>query len=216
MGVKKVIWLKKGLVEDDHTFNGPKTTSYGKKAYTVITTNGHIDEFARFVNDSTILLAQADSSETGDPIALENYKRIEENYKLLSAATDQDGKPFTIVRMPLNRTVYSTLSPGDWVYDYIRTLDYRDGSTFPDGDTIKVIAALSYLNFIITNKVIIGQRCWRAGMSSEVKLQDEKALRVLESVFPDRKVIMVDALAVNLGGGGLHCISMQQPATPVK
>jgi agmatine deiminase len=23
---------------------------------------------------------------------------------------------------------------------------------------------------------------------------------------------MIDALAVNLGGGGIHCISMQQPA----
>lgn len=216
LGVKKVIWLKQGLVEDDHTFRGPITTSGGEKAYTVITTNGHIDEFARFVNDSTILLAQVDNPETGDPIALENYKRIEENYKILSAATDQDGKPFTIVRMPLNRTVYSTLSPGDWVYDYIKTLSYQDGSTFPDGDTIKVIAALSYLNFIITNKVIIGQSCWREGMPNELKLQDEKASGVLQSIFPDRQVIMLDALAVNLGGGGLHCISMQQPAFPGK
>ena len=63
MGVKKIIWLKKGVVEDDHTFLGPITTSDGTKAYTVVTTNGHIDEFARFVNDSTILLAQVDSKE---------------------------------------------------------------------------------------------------------------------------------------------------------
>ena len=212
MGVKKIIWLKKGLVEDDHSFRGPVTTPNGQKAYTVITTNGHIDEFARFVNDSTILLAQVDSTLSGDPIAAENFRRIEENYKILAAATDQDGKPFRIVRMPLNRTVYSTLSPGDWVYDYLKTLNYQDGSSFPDGDTIKVIAALSYLNFVITNKVIIGQSCWREGMPDELKLQDEKALKVLQSVFPGRKVIMIDALAVNLGGGGLHCISMQQPA----
>jgi len=212
LGVKKIIWLQQGLVEDDHSFRGPVTTPNGQKAYTVITTNGHIDEFARFVNDSTILLAQVDSAVSGDPIAAENFKRIEENYKILAAATDQDGKPFTIVRLPLNRTVYSTLSPGDWVYDYLKTLNYQDGSSFPDGDTIKVIAALSYLNFIITNKVIIGQSCWREGMPDELKLQDEKALKVLQSVFPGRKVIMIDALAVNLGGGGLHCISMQQPA----
>jgi agmatine deiminase len=49
-------------------------------------------------------------------------------------------------------------------------------------------------------------------MPDELKLRDEKAARILESVFPDRKVIMLDALAVNLGGGGIHCISMQQPA----
>ncbi|SFZ93732.1 agmatine deiminase [Flaviramulus basaltis] len=214
LGVKKIIWLKKGLVEDNHTFLGPITASDGTKAYTVVTTNGHIDEFARFVNDSTILLAQIDSTEFSDPIAFENHKRIEENYQILSKATDQDGKPFTIIRMPLPGTIFSTMSPGDYVYEYIKTLDYEDGSTFPKGNTVKVIAALSYLNFIITDKVIVGQTCWREGMPNELKLKDEKAAQILQSVFPNRKIIMIDALAVNLGGGGIHCISMYQPKFP--
>ncbi|MGZ0017506.1 agmatine deiminase family protein [Yeosuana sp. AK3] len=212
LGTKKVIWLKQGLVEDDHTFLGPISTKDGTKAYTVVTTNGHVDEFVRFVNDSTILLAQIDSKELDDPIAFENNKRIEENYQILSKATDQDGKPFTIIRMPLPGTIYNTMNPGDYVYDYIKTLDYENGVKFPDGESVKVMAALSYLNFIITNKVIIGQTCWREGMPEELKLKDEKAAQILQSVFPNRKVIMIDALAVNLGGGGIHCISMQQPA----
>ena len=70
------------------------------------------------------------------------------------------------------------------------------------------MAALSYFNFIITNKVIIGQTIWREGMPEELKLKDEIAAQILQSVFPNRKVIMIDALAVNLGGGGIHCISM--------
>lgn len=211
LGVKKTIWLKQGLVEDNHTFLGPVTTSDGTKAYTVVTTNGHIDEFARFVNDSTILLAQIDNTEFDDPIAFENHKRIEENHKILSTATDQDGKPFTIIRMPLPGTIFSTMKPGDYVYDYIKTLDYKDESTFPNGDTVKVMAALSYLNFIITDKVVIGQSCWRKGMPKELKVKDEKAAQILQSVFPNRKIVMIDALAVNLGGGGIHCISMYQP-----
>ncbi|SOE23755.1 agmatine deiminase [Spirosomataceae bacterium TFI 002] len=212
LGVSKVIWLKKGLVEDNHTFLGPINTADGTKAYTVVTTNGHIDEFARFVNDSTILLAQIDSTELSDPIALENHKRIEENYKILTAASDQDGKPFKIIRMPLPGTIFSTMNPGDYVYEYIKTLDYKDGSKFPDGKSVKVIAALSYLNFIITNKVVLAQSSWREGMPLELKLKDQKAAQILQSVFPNRKIIMIDALAVNLGGGGIHCISMNQPA----
>jgi agmatine deiminase len=212
LGTKKIIWLKQGLVEDDHTFHGPITTSDGTKAYTVVSTNGHVDEFVRFVNDSTLLLAQIDSSELADPIAFENHKRIEENYEILSKATDQDGKQFTIIRMPLPGTIYNTLKPGDYVYEYIKSLNYEDGSIFPVGKTVKVMAALSYLNFIITNKVIIGQTCWREGMPKELKLKDEKAAQILQSVFPNRKIIMIDALAVNLGGGGIHCISMHQPA----
>jgi agmatine deiminase len=216
LGISKTIWLKQGLVEDNHTFLGPVTTTDGTKAYTVVTTNGHIDEFARFVNDSTILLAQIDSTEFDDPIAFENHKRIEENYRILSTATDQDGKPFTIVRMPLPGTIFSTMKPGDYVYDYIKTLEYKDGSTFPNGDTVKVMAALSYLNFIITDKVVVGQTCWRKGMPNALKVKDERAAQILQSVFPNRKIVMIDALAVNLGGGGIHCISMYQPANSNK
>ena len=211
LGVKKIIWLKKGLVEDDHTFLGPVTTLEGQKAYTVVTTNGHVDEFARFVNDSTILMAKVDSVELNDPIAFENHKRMKENYRILSESTDQDGEPFTIIEMPLPGTIFSTMGPGDYVYEYIKTLDYGNGSTFPKGESVTVIAALSYLNFIITNKVVIGQRCWREGMPSELKLKDDEAAQTLQSVFPNRKIIMIDALAVNLGGGGIHCISMHQP-----
>jgi len=211
LGVKKTIWLKQGLVEDNHTFLGPVATRDGTKAYTVVTTNGHIDEFARFVNDSTLLLAQIDSTEFDDPIAFENHNRIEENYQILSRATDQDDNPFTIIRMPLPGTIFSTLSSGDYVYEYIKTLDYKDGSIFPAGDTVKVMAAFSYLNFIITGKVVVGQTCWREGMPNALKEKDKKAEQILQSVFPNRKIVMIDALAVNLGGGGIHCISMNQP-----
>jgi agmatine deiminase len=73
------------------------------------------------------------------------------------------------------------------------------------------MAALSYLNFMITDKKVIGQTCCREGMPNELKVKDEKAAQILQSVFPNRKVVMIDALAFNLGGGGIHCISMYQP-----
>ncbi len=211
LGVTKTIWLKEGLLEDSHTFLGPLSTADAKKAYTVVTTNGHVDEFARFVNDSTLLLASIDSTELEDPIAQENHRRLEENFKILSNSTDQDGNPFKIVRLPLPQTILTTMGPGDYVYDYIKTLDYQDGSQFPEGETITVVAPASYLNFIITNTVILGQKYWREGMPEKIKMQDAEAKRILQAVFPEKKVILLDALAVNLGGGGLHCISMHQP-----
>lgn len=156
-------------------------------------------------------MAQIDSTEFDDPIAFVNHKRIEENCQILSTSKDQDGNPFTIIRMPLPGTIFSTLSPGDYVYEYIKTVDYKDGSTFPSGDTVKVMTALNYLNFIITDRVAVGQTCWREGMPHELKEKDEKASQVLQSVFPNRKIVMIDAYAVNLGGGELYCISMHQP-----
>lgn len=40
---------------------------------------------------------------------------------------------------------------------------------------------------------------------------DQEAYRVFSSAFPDRKVVQIDVEAVNYGGGGMNCISQQQP-----
>ncbi len=211
LGVTNVIWLKEGLKEDDHTFRGPIATHDGRKAYTVITTNGHIDEFARFVDDKTILLAQVDPADMEDPIAQENHRRMEENYAILKSAVDQDGEPFKIMRVPLPQTIMGEMKPGDAVYDYISTLDYKDGSTFPVGEPVPVIAAASYLNFLITDQVILGQKYWREGLDPSIKDRDKQVAQILSEVFPERTIIMLDALAINYGGGGIHCITMHEP-----
>ena len=75
-----------------------------------------------------------------------------------------------------------------------------------------VVAAASYLNFLISNEVVIGQKYWREGWDEDIRERDEQAKAVLQSVFPNRKIVMIDALAVNFGGGGVHCITMHQPA----
>jgi agmatine deiminase len=211
LGVRRVVWLKEGLYEDDHTFLGPLDLGEGRKAYTVVTTDGHVDEFARFVNDSTILLASVVPEDRDDAIGRENHRRLESNYEILKAARDQDGQPFRIVRMPLPKNIIGTMKPGDPVYDYISTLDYTDGSVFPEGDTIRVVAAASYLNFLVTNGCVIAPKYWRPGWDEEILARDQEAARILQEVFPERKILMIDALAINFGGGGIHCITMQQP-----
>jgi agmatine deiminase len=212
LGVKKVIWLKKGVYEDDHTFlgaiNGPK----GQKLYPLMTTNGHIDEYVRFVNENTLLLAAVDSAELkDDPISRENAKRMEENYRILKNAVDQDGKPFNIVRMPMPQNVIVTLRPGDGAYEAISAMEYRDGSKFPKGKPVKGIAAASYLNFLIANEVVLVAKYWKPGADPEIGKRDEAAQAVLRSVFPNKKIVPIDALPINLGGGGIHCITINEP-----
>ncbi|MCC5941310.1 MAG: agmatine deiminase family protein [Balneolaceae bacterium] len=214
LGVTNVIWLEEGIIDDQHTFLGPLMTHEGVEAYTVVTTNGHIDEFARFLDERTILLGYIPEEDLeGDPIARENHQRMEVNYEILRNSTDQDGNPFEIIRMPLTRSLVHTMNPGDYVYDYISTLDYADGHEFPVGEEIHVIAAASYLNFVITPGVVIGQKYWEEGMDSIIRERDEEARQILEQVYPDREVVMVNAIPVNLGGGGLHCVTLHQPVS---
>ena len=41
---------------------------------------------------------------------------------------------------------------------------------------------------------------------------DERARTVLADCFPDREILQVDALDIVQGGGGIHCITQQEPA----
>jgi agmatine deiminase len=211
LGVSHFIWLKNGLREDDHTFTGPMKDAQGQSIYTVLTTNGHTDEYVRFVSPTTLLLAEADANST-DPIEQENARRLEASYQILKQAKDQDGKPFTIIRIPLPYPIVKTMQPGDAVYDMISTFDYTDGSIFPKGKPVQVMAASSYLNFTIANGCVIMPKYWKEGADISIKQRDEAAMAILQKAFPDKKIIPLDVLAVNLGGGGIHCITMNEPA----
>ncbi len=96
LGVEKVIWLQQGVRDDDETFLGPVTGPGNKPYYTTTTTNGHVDEYARFVNDSTILLAWIDSADRKNDIERMTGERMAVNYQILKNAAGQDGKPFHI------------------------------------------------------------------------------------------------------------------------
>jgi agmatine deiminase len=63
---------------------------------------------------------------------------------------------------------------------------------------------LSYTNFYITNGGIV--------MPAFEDDADDVAFRILRKAFPDREVIQVPALDVVRGGGGIHCITQQQPS----
>ena len=101
LGVRKTIWLGDGLL-NDHT-------------------DGHIDELARFVSRDTIVCAFEEDEDD------ENYATLRANYEILSAATDLDGKPFNVIKLPM---------------PHVR---YDDGEKAP----------VSYTNFYIGNTVVL-------------------------------------------------------------
>lgn len=71
----------------------------------------------------------------------------------------------------------------------------------------KVFCA-SYTNFYIANGAII--------MPAYGIEADQEAAQVLAKAFPGREVVPVQINHLAHGGGGVHCITQQQPAWPVK
>ncbi len=80
LGVRKVIWLERGIVGDD--------------------THGHIDDIARFVGPATLVSAYED-----DPTDA-NYEALRDNFRRLARATDQSGKPMRVVKLPMPAPVW--------------------------------------------------------------------------------------------------------------
>ncbi len=62
----------------------------------------------------------------------------------------------------------------------------------------------SYINFYIANGGIV--------MPAFEDKRDSAARRTIAEAFPDRKVVQVVANDIVRGGGGIHCITQQQPA----
>jgi len=171
LGVKKVIWLKQGLAEDD------------------LITKGHINEIARFASPDTILLAQIlPEDRYTNATSQDSYLRLEENYKVLLNSTNQDGKPFRIIRIPMPPTLYGEVD-----------------------DTGK-IPVRSYLNYAVTNGAVLLQTYWKPGRSEKLKNTEEQVRNIFQSAFPERNIIGINAESVNFWGGGIHCITQHMPA----
>jgi agmatine deiminase len=75
LGVKKVLWLERGIVGDD--------------------THGHVDDIARFTGPRCVLAASED--DPADP----NHAILKENLKRLRKMTDTAGRALEVVPLPM-------------------------------------------------------------------------------------------------------------------
>jgi agmatine deiminase len=75
LGVKKVLWLNRGVAGDD--------------------THGHVDDLARFVNPTTVVVV-SESNEADD-----NHAPLRENLDRLAGMTDLDGRRLEVVELPM-------------------------------------------------------------------------------------------------------------------
>jgi len=202
-----IIWLKQGLADDDLSYKGMLPGN----VLPVMTTGGHIDEYARFVNPNTILLAQVSEKERdSNPIAAITYYRMEENFNILKNAVDQDGNHFNIIRIPIAEPIYEVVTPKDPIYNELQHLKYEDGMVI-NGLPVKIVIAASYMNFLIANGVVLVPEYWREGRDKVYKQKDQEVQKIFEKVFPKHKIVRINPENINAGGGGMHCITQQMP-----
>lgn len=209
--VKKIIWLPKPIVEDDDYRKGPLECKKDGTPVFGASFASHIDEMCRFIDKDKVLLAEVTNEEAqNSEAANETKKRLDAAFNILKNSTDVHGNHFKIYRMPVAAPVEYVLNPGEPDYDlykgFLKDNGYKfyDGTPWPKGP-VHFYAAAGYCNFLICNDVVVGQRYYQSGMSKVVEKKDKKAKEILQKCFPGRTIVMVDALPLNLSGGGVHC-----------
>jgi agmatine deiminase len=208
LGVSNIIWLQHGLADDPHIWQ------VITEDYVGIGTGGHTDEYVKFANANTILLAWVPEEEKNlHPINKINYERMSINYEILKKAKDQDGKPFRIIKIPLPDPIVRkvALSPTmKWDADYNISITMFPASlSWKVGDTVNRVAASSYMNYYVTNGLVLLPDYSKQGASNQKKQEEIK--RIFKEVFPARKLVFIDAMPLNWEGGGIHCGTQQQP-----
>ena len=196
---KKMIWIQESMLLETP---GRKIDNYyGQGA------NQHIDAYFRFVNDSTILAPViAESEKDNSPIQRRDYDAIQKNLKQLKKETNTNGKPFTIVEIPM---------PDISLYTYKSSAQQYMVDEFPEmtlGEEVIFVPIMGYSNFLITNGAVLVSEYWREGLPLKEKEKDEEMKKILSEYFPDREIIGIkNALLLNWNGGGIHCQTQQEP-----
>ncbi|MFO1327412.1 MAG: agmatine deiminase family protein [Rubrivivax sp.] len=206
-GVRRVIWLPQGLAHDPlhrATITG-RHVAWG--------TGGHTDQFVRFADERTVLLAWPEPDQAArHPVARLNLQRMRRNAEVLAAATDLRGRRLRVLRVPLPHVVErpvelnpeaDTRLARGWTPESFAARERRRA-----GDTLLHVASTSWLNFVVANDVLVLPDYQAHGSPPALQARAE---RVLAQAFPGRQLRTVDAMGANWVGGGAHCATLGEP-----
>lgn len=134
-------------------------------------TDMHIDGFARFGENNTIITMSRDD--------LFYWKLSEKDIKTLYSVKNIKGKPYSYVTLPLTKK--------NVVTTYGKNLGYKG----------------SYVNYYITNDKVL--------VPNYNDSNDAVANAVIQTLYPNRKVVGIDVRNLYANGGMVHCVTQQQP-----
>ncbi len=207
-GMRKVVWVPHGLAHDPLH----RATIAGQ--YVGWGTGGHTDEFVRFADENTVLLAWVDEADArAHPVARLNQRRMQANHEALARSTDARGQPLRVVKVPLPQVVEREVmlsASADTAYSNEWT-----AASFParekrrEGQTVRQVATTSYLNHVLVNDLVLLPTYVAHGTPHE---REEQVHKIYMSVFPGRRVKSIDVMNANWVGGGAHCATLTEPA----
>jgi len=214
-----ILWIDTdGIPDDAHSFRCPipsTEATIDKGYFTSIATGGHVDEIVRFVNKDTVILAEVMKCESDTALGKAAQQAIDSILLSIESYTKRTGHTLNILRIPLPPAIWSVCGPDSCIHEVLRDLIFdnpeAEKAIVENKQPIRVIASASYVNYLVTNNVVLVAKYWKPGRDDSYRLADDGAVKTLKTAFPKRTVVQVDVEALNYLGGGMNCISQQQP-----
>lgn len=155
-------------------------------------TNEHVDNVCAFTAPGEVVLAWTDNKD--DP----QYEMSSRDLEYLESVTDARNRHLKIHKLPVPDVPVCC------------TKEDIDNYVFEEGEDEREVGerlAASYVNFYFTNNAVLVPQF--GGENTE---SDKRAVQILTDICKNRKIIPIDARAILLGGGNIHCITQQIPA----
>ncbi|MCZ3389211.1 MAG: agmatine deiminase [Actinomycetia bacterium] len=167
LNAETIIWLPRGVYLDE--------------------TNGHVDNFARFVRPGQVMLTWTDDE--SDP----QYEISNEALTILREAKDARGRELEITLVHQPGPLFSTDAEARGV-DHVPGVQPRVAG---------VRLAGSYVNSYFANGIVV--------LPVFDDPHDEAAVETYGQFFPERRIVTVPGREILLGGGNVHCVTQQEP-----
>jgi len=152
-------------------------------------TNEHIDNMACFVHPGVVALAWTDDKDS------KQYEYCRDAYNTLKKEKDALGNTLKIVKVPLPTKLFMTKEEAKSIKKTNNGAKAREAGDLLSG---------SYINYYQGSDFII--------LPAFNVPEDKKALSIFKKLYPDKQIIQIDSREILLGGGNIHCITMQIPA----
>ena len=149
-------------------------------------TNEHVDNICAFIRPDEVVLAWTDNKNDPQYAFSASCLEILEHEKLTVHKLPVPDVPVCVTEHDLKGYVFEA---GE---------DVREA-----GERL----AASYVNFYFTNHAVLLPQ-----FGGENTASDQRAVRIMSELCPDRKIIPVPARELLLGGGNIHCLTQQIPA----
>ncbi len=168
LGVEVIVWLPFGVYLDE--------------------TNGHVDNFCRFVEPGKVMLTWTDDE--ADP----QYERSAAALEVLENTVDARGRALEVVKIIQPGPIFITSEESQGVDSIAGTLPRETGDRL----------AGSYVNSYIGNDIVV--------LPIFDDANDDAAVAAYTELFAPRRILTVPGREILLGGGNVHCITQQVPS----